>query len=199
MKDTVLLCTGGIGSGKSFVIGLFNALDIPSYDCDLAAKRLYDEDPELLDGVRRLAGDSVVGADGRLDRRALAAKIFADRELLAGVEALVHPAVMRHFGRWRESQASPLVVLESAILLEKPALASMFDLSLVVTAPEEVRVARVMERDSMSREQVMSRMGSQWSDEKRLAAADFVIVNDGVRPLLPEVVRIMDILENGSR
>ena len=92
MGRQVLLCTGGIGSGKSFIIRAFNVLGVPSYDCDAAAKELYDRDAELLDGIVRLCGKEVLNDVGRLDRQALAARIFADASLLAEVEALVHPA-----------------------------------------------------------------------------------------------------------
>lgn len=191
-QSCVLLCTGGIGSGKSVVVRLFQALDIPSYDCDRAAKELYDRDPQLLAEVAALCGEEVLDAEGRLDRAALARKIFGDAALLAALEDRVHPAVIRDFEKWKEEQESALVVIESAILLEKPRFAGLMDYTVVVTAPEAVRIARVMRRDGLSEAQVRQRMAAQWSDEARLARTDFVLENDNRQPLLPAVLEIID-------
>ncbi len=191
-QSCVLLCTGGIGSGKSVVVRLFQALDIPSYDCDRAAKELYDRDPQLLAEVAALCGEEVLDAEGRLDRAALARKIFGDAALLAALEDRVHPAVIRDFEKWKEEQESALVVIESAILLEKPRFAGLMDYTVVVTAPEAVRIARVMQRDGLSEAQVRQRMAAQWSNEARLARADFVLENDNRQALLPAVLEILD-------
>ncbi len=191
-QSCVLLCTGGIGSGKSVVVRLFQALDIPSYDCDRAAKELYDRDPQLLAEVAALCGEEVLDAEGRIDRAALARKIFGDAALLAALEDRVHPAVIRDFEKWKEEQESALVVIESAILLEKPRFAGLMDYTVVVTAPEAVRIARVMQRDGLSEAQVRQRMAAQWSDEARLARADFVLENDNRQALLPAVLEIID-------
>ena len=182
----VLLCTGGIGSGKSFVVGILQKMGCPAYDCDARAKALYDEDPALLQAVVALAGREVL-ADGRLDCKRLANRLFAEPELRAKIESLVHPAVIRDFTAWRDAQTAPLLLLESAILLEHPQYRPLYDAVLVVSAPEEVRIARVMARDGVSREAVLQRMASQWSEAQRRAAADFIIENDGEQPLLPQI------------
>ncbi|MBR5055585.1 MAG: dephospho-CoA kinase [Bacteroidales bacterium] len=191
MGAATLLVSGGIGSGKSFVIKTFNALGVPSYDADSRARGLYDSDPELLSSVVALAGEEIL-SDGKLDRRALASLIFTSPELKAGVESLVHPAVMRDFFRWRDSRTEPLVIMESAILPEHHELLEQMDYSLAVTAPLELRIRRVMERDGASREKVLERIACQWSDAKRLAVSDFTIVNDGVQPILPQIIEILD-------
>lgn len=190
MNPLVLLCTGGIGSGKSFVVKIFEAMGVPVYDCDSSAKSIYDRDPELLSNLRRLAGGQIVN-DGRLDRKAFAERIFGDRELLRKVEALVHPAVMRDFERWKSHRNAEIVIIESAIMLEKPGLSQMVDKVVSVVAPQEVRIGRVMERDHCSREDVLSRINSQWSDAQRMAASDWVINNDGEEALLPQIMKIM--------
>lgn len=191
-RRTVLLCTGGIGSGKSFVVRILQEMGLPAYDCDARAKALYDEDPQLLQEVASVAGASVIGEDGRLDRKALAGRIFADEALRREVEARVHPAVTRDFRAWLSRQEAPMVVLESAILLENPAFDALYDRVLVVTAPEALRVERVMARDGLSREAVLQRMQSQWSDERRMAHADWVVCNDGEQPLLPQLNSIIE-------
>lgn len=197
MKNSrVILCTGGIGSGKSCVVQAFRTLGVPSYDCDRSAKELYDRDPQLLSEVVALAGPEVLDAEGRLDRAALSARIFADTRIRAGLEALVHPAVIRDFTRWKDAQEGPLVVIESAILLEKPQYASLYDCVVTVVAPEEVRIARVVARDGVTEDQVRRRMAAQWDDAARSAHADYVLENNDRQAMLPVLI---DIIEKEKR
>ena len=191
-QPCVILCTGGIGSGKSVVVRLFRELGVPSYDCDRAAKELYDRDPQLLAEVVALCGEGVLDAEGRLDRAALARRIFGDAALLAALEDRVHPAVIRDFEQWKAQQESSLVVIESAILLEKPRFAGLMDYTVVVTAPEAVRIARVMARDGIGEARVRERMAAQGSDEARAAKADCILENDDRQALLPAVLQIID-------
>lgn len=201
MARKVLLCTGGIGSGKSFIIRAFNALGVPSYNCDEAAKDLYDRDPALLADVVRLCGDGVLDAEGRLDRAALAGRIFADPALRADIEALVHPAVIRDFLRWAAAQPGnpPLVIIESAILLEKPLAEKVYDSVLAITAPEDVRLARVLRRSGLDTAAVQRRMAAQWSDAERVAHADFVLDNDGRKPVLPVLLDILERIQEDGK
>lgn len=197
MKNSrVILCTGGIGSGKSCVVQALRTLGVPSYDCDRSAKELYDRDPQLLSEVVALAGPEVLDAEGRLDRAALSARIFADTRIRAGLEALVHPAVIRDFTRWKDAQEGPLVVIESAILLEKPQYASLYDCVVTVVAPEEVRIARVVARDGVTEDQVRRRMAAQWDDAARIAHADYVLENNDRQAMLPVLI---DIIEKEKR
>ena len=190
----VLLCTGGIGSGKSFVVSILQAMGCPAYDCDARAKALYDEDSALLQAVAQLAGREVLTAEGRLDRKKLAARLFAEPELKAKIEALVHPEVIRDFTAWREAQTAPLLLLESAILLVHPQYRPLYDKVLVVSAPEEVRIRRVMARDGVTREAVLQRIASQWSEEQRREKADYIIENDGEQALLPQICKDASLL-----
>ena len=183
-----LAVTGGIGSGKSYVVRMFAALGIPVYDADLRTKRLYDEDRGLLGALQALLGPALV-KDGRLDRQYMAGRIFSDRCLLEKVEALVFPEVIADFRAWKERVGleAPFVIMESAVYLEKPVLAGMADKVLTVVCPLDIRIERVMTRSAMSREHVLARMSNQWSDERRTAASDYVIVSDFRHPLLPQV------------
>ena len=191
----VILCTGGIGSGKSYVVEAFRRLGVPAYDCDRAAKDLYDRDPQLLAGMVTLCGEGILGDSGRLDRRALAALIFSDTSLLSRVEALVHPAVIRDFERWKAEQDAPVLLIESAILLEKPLPVRIYDEVLAVVAPDNIRTDRVQKRDFASEEEVRQRMSLQMSNEELAARADYVLNNDGRQSILPEIIRI---IENGK-
>ncbi len=178
--------TGGIGSGKSTVCRIFGVLGIPVFSSDGEGKRLLDEDA----GVRALVA-AAFGAElytrGRLDRKALAARVFNDAGALARLNAIVHPAVRQAFATWAGMQRAPYVINEAALLVETGAYRQL-DHLIVVTAPEEERVRRVMARDGSDADQVRSRMRHQADDPQRAQAADTIIGNDGSTPLIPQVL-----------
>lgn len=198
MEKKVLLCTGGIGSGKSYVIKVFNALGIPSYDCDNSAKKIYDIDSKLLNQIKKIVGADVV-VDGVLQRQLFASRIFSDVNLLNQVEALVHPAVERDFIKWKKSQESDIVIIESAIMLEKPEFDSLPDYVIAIVAPLKIRIDRVMKRDGLTMDQVLERLDNQWSDDERVSRADFVIKTNDKDAILPEVINIIKHIRNGKR
>lgn len=190
-----LAVTGGIGSGKSYVVRMLAAMGVPVYDADSRTKGLYASDTGLLARLQDILGDGLL-RNGVIDRGYMASRIFSDRRLLADVEAIVFPRVIADFQRWKADQeqalegvpdAARFVIMESAVYLEKPALKGTADKVLTVICPEEVRVERVMRRSAMTRAQVLERMANQWSDERRTAVSDFVIVSDFRHPLLPQV------------
>lgn len=201
MYMKVLGCTGGIGSGKTYVSAIFGKMGIPLYNTDEKAKALYDTDVELRSALVELLGEDII-ENGVLRRDIMAGKIFGNKQLLKQVEMLVHPAVMRDFNRWKHQieqdalqsagVAPGFVILESAILLEKPIVVENVDKVLTVSAPLEVRIERVMARDHVDRERVEARMAAQWSDVRREALADFIIFADGKRALLPQIEAVYD-------
>ena len=201
----VLGCTGGIGSGKTYVSAIFGKMGIPLYNTDEKAKGLYDTDMELRSALVQLLGDDII-ENGILRRDIMAGKIFGDKELLAQVEMLVHPAVMRDFNRWKGEienlsgqngcKVPDFVIMESAILLEKPLVVEHVDKVLTVSAPLDVRIERVMARDNVDKARVEARMAAQWSDERREALADFIIFADGKRALLPQIEAVCDAMRN---
>ncbi|MBO7641314.1 MAG: dephospho-CoA kinase [Bacteroidales bacterium] len=179
-----LLVTGGIGSGKSAVCAYLGERGIPVYDSDAAVKRLYDTDPDLLASLETLFDTPLRQDDGRLDRKKLAAILFSDPRALAQLEAVVHPAVLRDFLRWRDALAgAPFVILESAIATSKPLFDDVYDAVLLVTAPEQQRLERACRRDKASEEAVRRRMAAQHFD---LLRADAVVNNDQGRDALRE-------------
>lgn len=198
MRKTVIAVTGGIGSGKSAVVSAFTALGIPAYDCDSRTKELYRSNRALAADVARLLGPDVLAADGSLSTRAMAAKLFSDKALMHSLEEVVHPAVGADFRRWAAARQSELVVMESAILLEKPFFDNFADCIITVSAPQEVRIQRVMRRNGLSREQVLQRMSSQWSDSQREARADMVLVTDDRHAVLPQILELIDRLKQKS-
>lgn len=181
--------TGGIGSGKTLVCQIFEKLGVAVYNADSAAKTLMNSHRELKAGIVQVFGKEAYGPEG-LNRSYLAGLVFGNREKLEVLNKLVHPVVRQDFLKWTELQeASPYVVEEAAILFESGAYAFL-DQSVLVYAPQELRIERVMKRDGIGREQVLKRMGHQMDEEKKSEMADHVLMNDGMHMLLPQVIEL---------
>lgn len=168
--------TGNIGSGKSYVCGLFKTLGIPVFDSDLEAKKLYDR-PEIREKMVKRFGTEVYDADGHLDRRQMADKLFSDSCALGYVESVLYPVLNEWFAEWAELQEAPFVLYESALILEKH-LESMFDAVIMVAASESTRIRRVMLRDHCTEEQVRARMALQLPQAEKVMKSDYVIVHE---------------------
>ena len=189
-----ILCTGGIGSGKSFVVRALQIMGVPSFDMDSCAKTLYGEDPALLADVASVVGGDII-EEGRLVRRRLSERIFSCPSLLEKVEALVHPEVLRRFESWKSQQEAPIVVVESAILLQKPSLCGIADFVLWVTSPVEERMERVIRRDGSPRQEVLRRMAAQTDLSAR---ADYIIETNDRQPIIPALKEIIEQIKNGK-
>ena len=177
--------TGGIGSGKSYVCRRLEARGIKVYDCDSAAKRLIRTSPEIRQRLTELIGPDTYTGD-TLNKAAVARFLLDSEDNAKAIDAIVHPAVFRDF------EESGLQWMESAILYESGAC-HLVDKAIVVTAPEEVRIERVMQRDQISREKVLQWMGRQLPQDEVRRRADFEIVNDGIADIDKQ---INDILNN---
>ncbi len=183
--------TGGIGSGKTTVAKAFAALGAPIYNADERSKQLLSTNKKLITALHALLGDEVV-KDGHVDRRAMAAKIFSDQQLLGKVNAVIHPAVYDDYAAWAEKQeelGAAYTVFEAAIIIEN-GRRELFDRLIVVTAPIEMRIERAMQRDCASRAEIEKRVGNQLSDEVKIAQADHVIVTDDSHFIWPEITEI---------
>ncbi len=186
--------TGGIGSGKSVVSRLLNMLGYPVYDSDSKAKRLNDTDEEVKRALT-LAFGSDLYENGLLNRPKLASLIFQSDSNRQLVNAIIHPAVKRDFLRWAEAQNSDIVFLEAAILYESGFDAFMNKV-VAVAAPEQVRIQRAMQRDNATEQQIVNRLRAQMSQDVLESKADFVVVNDGIQPLLPQIEALAVQLRN---
>lgn len=186
----VIGITGGIGSGKTTVCKVFRLLGIPVFEADAVARELMDEDEDIKKSMRAEFGEFVYTADGKLNREVVAAAIFKNNELREKVNRLVHPAVHKAFFRWREQHEDfPYLVYEAAILLEG-GFQNQMDYIILITAPAEQRVARVMKRNGMTEKMVWERINSQMPDEEKRKLADHCIDNDDNNLILPEIIRI---------
>ncbi|MFM7328086.1 MAG: dephospho-CoA kinase [Bacteroidota bacterium] len=183
--------TGGIGSGKSVVTRIFSCLGIPVYDADSHAKKLMTTDGILIAGIREEFGTLSYDAAGSLDSRYIASQVFNDPERLKRLNRLVHPRVFQDYEIWlgaQRSQTVPYVVKEAALMLDSGA--PLPDRVVVVTAPEALRVERVMARDGRDPEQVRQIIARQLSEEQMTAKADAVIINDENSLLIPQVLEL---------
>ena len=181
--------TGGIGSGKSLVCEVFERLGVPVFYADQQAKWLYDHDQQVRQQLIRHFGPEIYDEQG-LKRSLLASKIFNDPEALKKVNQIVHPPVREKFLQWcRSYQHLPYVLEEAAILFESGAHEGL-DYTILVYAPEEIRIQRVMERDQVSQQEVKQRMRHQKADEDKMDQADFVLYNDGSQMLIPQILNI---------
>ncbi|QBN17949.1 dephospho-CoA kinase [Flavobacterium nackdongense] len=186
--------TGGIGSGKTTVAHHFEAAGIPVYIADDEARKLM-QSPEIIAEIRHTFGNSVFD-DAVLNRQKLSQIVFNNPEQLQRLNAIIHPAVRNHFENWVSRQKEiPFVIYEAAILFESGNYKKC-DLIIAVTAPVELRIQRVIERDKTTREQVLQRMQAQWNDEKRNSKSDFVIENLDPAATKKQIDGILKILKN---
>lgn len=189
--------TGSIGSGKSTIAGVFRVLGIPVYVADEEARKIMDQ-PEVIESVVDEFGSAMLGSDGLILRKALAGVVFGDAVKLGKLNAIVHPLVRSHFLQWTaQMYTSPYIMQEAAIIYES-GFHAFFDKIIVVSAPFEERIARVMKRDGMERHQVLDRMDKQWTEEKKLEQADFVIFNGDMSQAIPQTLEVHEVLCNIS-
>ena len=179
--------TGGIGSGKTTVCKVFEALGIPVYYADWHARQLMVNDPRLVAGVKELFGPDAYLEDGALNRPYIAEKVFNNDKKLQQLNHLVHPAVAEDAGRWHSAQENVPYTLKEAALLFESGNFKQLDKVITVFAPEKLRIQRVMERDQVSRKEVRARMAKQMPEEEKLKRADFVVYNDGSHSLVRQV------------
>ncbi|MNK49758.1 Dephospho-CoA kinase [compost metagenome] len=188
----VIGLTGGIGSGKTTVANYFEEMGVPVYIADDGAKRVMQSKNILAEVKSAFSGNIFDGEV--LNRAKLAQVVFNDKEQLAKLNAIVHPAVKLDFEAWLEKNKNyDYVIYEAAILFESGRYKEC-DVIITVTAPVEVRIDRVIKRDKTTREQVLSRMKMQWDDEKRISKSNFVINNNNLKNAKEEVVKILKIL-----
>ena len=174
----VIGLTGGIGSGKSTVARKFNELGVPIYIADDRAKSLMVQNTEIIKGIVKIFGDEAY-LDGQLNRAFIAGQVFSDKSLLQKLNNIVHPAVEKDFQSWilEESKSSAKYVIKEAAILFENGGYKKCDYTILVTAPKEERIQRVIERDHTNRQAVLDRIKNQWSDSKKVLLADFIIRN----------------------
>lgn len=189
--------TGGIGSGKTLVCKVLETLGYPVFYSDIVAKTITDTDPLVIAQVKKLFGDGIY-YNGMLNRKKVAELVFTNNDLLVGLNSIVHPAVARAFEQWcLQNTNSQLVFKEAAILFETGAYLELHK-TILITAPEDIRIKRVIERDGVTESEVRARMASQMPDEEKKRLADFIIDNSSNQLLLPQIINIVQILTSSQ-
>lgn len=182
--------TGGIGAGKTTIAKFFTVLGIPVYNADERAKWLMANDTALKNSISETFGDQSFTKEGKLNRAHLAKTVFSDSKKTELINALVHPAVRRDFSQWAVLQDAPYVIKEAALLFETGSYRDL-DKNILVSAPLEIRIARVMERDPQrDQDQIHEIIARQLPEEEKKALADFVVDNKGNKLVIPQVLRI---------
>lgn len=181
--------TGGIGAGKSYICNIFKTLGVPIYDADRWAKELMANDERIRSRLILEFGEETYRQDGSLNNGYLSAQVFNDFEKLQRLNAIVHPIVISHGEEWGNRQKAPYSLKEAALLFESGSYKKL-DFTILVTAPEQTRIERVMKRDAVSEENVKARIKKQMPEAEKIKLADFIINNDGVEALVPQVMRL---------
>ena len=187
--------TGGIGSGKSVVCEVLRLHDIPVYDADLEAKNLNDTSPVIREKLIEAFGAELYKND-KLDRKKLAQLIFNDEKNLRQVNSIIHPELAKHFEKWTDERIEhPIAAIDAAVLFEA-GFQQFVDKTITVFSPVETRIERVVKRDNLTKEQILSRINSQMSDEEKIRLSDFVIINDNKHSILEQVSTILKTISN---
>ena len=186
--------TGGIGSGKTYIASLFEKLGVPIYISDLEAKKIMVTQPEVIKAVIEIFGKKAY-IDGQLNRKFIASQVFTKKEKLEQLNAIVHPAVANHFKHWCKQQKTAFVIKESAILFETQGNKKC-DAVILVTAPMEIRIERIIKRDGASVKEIKNRMKNQWDDAKKIPLSDYVILNIDRQEVINKVHNIYEAILN---
>jgi dephospho-CoA kinase len=181
--------TGNIGTGKSTIARFFEILKIPVYHADNEAKRILQSDG-VKEKITLLFGIDLMNSQHQIDRKALASIVFNDKQKLDVLNNLIHPLVKDDFEKWCLNYKNSAYIIHEAAILFESGFDKIFDANILVTAPEELCISRVMTRDNVSSEMVISRMKNQWPQDKKMSLADYRVVNDEKSMIIPQVLAI---------
>lgn len=187
--------TGGIGTGKSTVARLFEVIGVPVYNSDNRAKELYFV-PEIKAKVTELLGTEVYTQDGKLNRDYISKKVFSDSSLLLQINAIIHPAVEQDFKQFAETNKQHKFLIKETALLFEAGLYKKVDKIILVMSPMDLRIQRVKQRDKVAEEEIYKRIRHQMPDEEKQPVSDFIINNNEVDGLIPQVLAIYQKLQN---
>ena len=181
--------TGNIGTGKSTVARIFEILGVPVYHADKQAREIVESD-KVTHQIAALFGKQVLNEQHKIDRKALAYMVFSDNDKLSALNNLIHPLVEIDFLHWCQNNANRDYILHEAAILFESGFDRLFDATILVTAPEELCIGRVMARDKITKEMVRDRIRNQWTQEKKLTMADYVIINDEISMVIPQILSV---------
>ena len=180
--------TGGIGSGKSTVLELFKILGVKTYSADESAKKLVNTDPYLINLIKSSFGENIYNK-GQLNSKKLSDIVFEDKEKLKLLNSIIHPAVAKDFKLFLNSNNEDYIVKEAAIIFETKS-ENNYDKIILIQSPLEIRIERVINRDNISREEVMKRINNQLDENLIIDKCDYVITNENMEDLEDKVLSI---------
>jgi len=181
--------TGSIGSGKSMVASVLEHLGIPVYHADMEARKFL-EMPKIVRRLTKIFGQEILDGTAKIDRKALAAIVFSRPSELRLLDEIIHPLVKTDFAEWIGLHKKSAYLVQEAAILFESGFDQYFNKIIVVTAPRDICISRVMKRDGTDATQVLERMNNQWDPALKELKADYVLVNDGIRMLLPQVLNM---------
>lgn len=182
--------TGGIGSGKTTVSKLFEAMGVPVYNADIEAKKIMASNPDVKKQIKALLGHEAYHSNGKPNRPYIASKIFGNKDLLTAMNHIVHPAVHKDTEAWANhylKEGNTAYILKEAALLVENGSYKSLDKLIVVTCPEAERILRVMKRDKLTEDEVIKKIENQLPESEKVKVADYIIINDGQHALIPQV------------
>ncbi len=198
MNQKLIGITGGIGSGKSLICKIFSTLGIPIYDADSRAKSLINNDLLLKKNIQNLLGEQAYTSTGEYNRPWVASQVFNNPDLLKQLSGIVHPRVREDSQAWIAQHSESPFLLYEAALMKAAGDGNIFDKVIVVNAPTDLRIKRVMKRDNRSEKEIRDIIARQISDEDRLQIADFVIENDDKHSVLEQVLSLYEVLSENK-
>ncbi|GAB4204993.1 MAG: dephospho-CoA kinase [Bacteroidia bacterium] len=193
----IICITGGIGSGKSTVSKIIQTLGYPVYYSDERAKQMYFL-PEIKEQIIQLLGKDAYLNDKQINKNYIASKIFSDKSLLEKINHIIHSAVKKDFQTFLNEHKEKNIVFKESALIFEAKLQNNCDKIILVTAPKDIRIKRVMKRDGLSEEEILQRMDKQWNDDEKIKHCDYLIVNLEEEPLLPKVLEILNKIKNDT-
>lgn len=186
----IIALTGGIGSGKTTIAKLFETMGCLIYYSDEKAKELY-YDTEIKKRVIQLLGSDAYSASGSLNSTFIAGIIFKDKTKLESLNAIIHPALEKDFEIFIKQQSPDRIIIKESALIFETDSYKKFKTIILVTAPLEQKIKRVMQRNKMPRENVEKRMSAQWPDEQKIPLASYIISNDDTEAVIPQVISVL--------
>jgi dephospho-CoA kinase len=181
--------TGNMGTGKSTVARIFEVLGVPVYHADKQARSIM-ESAKVKNEITILFGKHILNSQLEVDRKALAAIVFNDKDKLDALNALIHPLVEKDFLRWCNIHHEKVYIIHEAAILFESGFDRLFDANILVTAPEELCIARVIARDGITKEMITDRISNQWTQGKKQKLANYTVVNDEKSMIIPQVLAI---------
>jgi len=193
----IVALTGGIGSGKTTIAKLFETMGCVVYNSDEIAKELYNN-PEVKKQVIELLGVNAYLSDNKLNKEFISDIIFNEKDKLEKLNAIIHPALALDFENFVKQQNSESIIIKESALIFETELYKKFTTIILVIAPLEQKIKRVMSRNLISKEEVDKRMQAQWTDEQKLPLANYVISNSETDALIPQVFSVIQKLKSNA-